>query len=90
MPGRRRPANSGPAERNTDRSSRTETALSSSRVRLAEDCSLDEGHTHGAAGASLAARRAASFDVRPAFRRMRALWGAVSVEISVEMLWTST
>ena len=47
-------------------------------------------NTTPAAAAALAARRAASFDVWPANSRTRALWGAVSVQISVEMLWTSS
>ena len=40
-----------------------------------------KGSPPGAAVASLAARRAASFDVWAAFWRTRALWGSVSVEI---------
>ena len=29
------------------------------------------------------------FDTWPAFSKTRRLWGAISVEISVDMLWTS-
>ena len=37
----------------------------------------------------MAVATVASFDTWPAFSRTRALWGAISVRISVDILWTS-
>lgn len=82
MAGRRLPAILGPAESDTERTLRTATTLSSIWCARWRTVASSWGRVPGAAIASLAARRAAWFDVWPTFFETRALWGTIRGRIS--------